>query len=162
MFSKLHGGQRLAAVVLALGLFVASAGSARAHSRYDRSEPPSGGMVDGQAFVLKAYFTQELTSKSTLRVLDGNGVQIDLGDGHVDLNDPDRKIMYVTLPELPVGVYTVEFVAESAEDGHAEPGTFAFGVGMTPPAAGEPVYQPAGGSSPLPVDDTDAMVFDAY
>lgn len=70
--------------------------------------------------------------------------------------------MYVTLPELPVGVYTVEYSAESAEDGHAEPGTFSFGVGMTPPAAGDPAYQPAGGSSPLPVDGADAMVLDAY
>lgn len=162
MMSFLHGGRRLGAVVLALGLLVASASNAFAHARYDRSEPPAGGMVDGHPFVLTAYFTQELTSKSTLRVLDANGVQVDLGDGHVDLNDPDRKIMYVTLPELPVGVYTVEYVAESAEDGHAEPGTFAFGVGMTPPGVADPAYQPSGGSSPLPVDNTDAMVLDAY
>ena len=162
MLSILHGGRRLGAVVLALGLLVASTSNAFAHARYDRSEPPAGGMVDGQPFVLTAYFTQELTSKSTLRVLDANGVQIDLGDGRVDLNDPDRKIMYVTLPELPVGVYTVEYTAESAEDGHAEPGTFAFGVGMTPPSATDPGYQPAGGSSPLPVENAEAMVLDAY
>jgi methionine-rich copper-binding protein CopC len=162
MISLLHGGRRFGAVALALGLLVASTSSAFAHARYDRSEPPAGSTIDGQPFVLTAYFTQELTSKSTMRVLDANGVQIDLGDGHVDLNDPDRKIMYVTLPELPVGVYTVEYSAESAEDGHAEPGTFAFGVGMTPPSATGPAYQPSGGSSPLPVDGADAMVLDAY
>jgi methionine-rich copper-binding protein CopC len=162
MISLLRGGRRLGAVALALGLLVASTSNAFAHARYDRSEPPAGSMVDGQPFVLTAYFTQELTSKSTLRVLDANGVQIDLGDGHVDLNDPDREIMYVTLPELPVGVYTVEYSAESAEDGHTEPGTFAFGVGMTPPSATDPAYQPAGGSGPLPVENADAMVLDAY
>ena len=162
MLSLLRGGRRLGAVALALGLLVASTSSAFAHARYDRSEPPAGGMVDGQPFVLTAYFTQELTSRSTLRVLDANGVQVDLGDGRVDLDDPDRKIMYVTLPELPVGVYTVEYVAQSAEDGHDEPGTFAVGVGMAPPGATDPVYQPAGGSSPLPVDGADAMVLDAY
>lgn len=162
MFSILHGGRRLAAVALALGLLVASTGSAFAHARFDRSEPPAGGMTDGQPFVLTAYFTQELTSRSTLRVLDANGAQVDLGDGHVDLNDPDRKIMYVSLPELAVGVYTVEYSAESAEDGHAEPGTFAFGVGMTPPSATDPGSQPAGGSSPLPVDGADTMVLDAH
>src|SRR6185503_14409651 len=150
MISILHGGRRLGAVSLALGLLVASTSNAFAHARYDRSEPPAGSTTDGQAFVLKAFFTQELTSKSTMRVLDANGMQIDLGDGHVDLNDPDRKVMYVTLPELPVGVYTVEFSAESAEDGHAEPGTFAFGVGITPPSATGPANQPSGGSSPLP------------
>jgi methionine-rich copper-binding protein CopC len=162
MFSILHGGRRLGAVALALGLLVATASNAFAHARYDRSEPPAGSMTDGQPFVLTAYFTQELTSKSTIRVLDANGVQVDLADGHVDLNDPDRKIMYVSLPELPVGVYTVEYVAESAEDGHAEPGTFAFGVGMTPPSATDPGYQPSGSSSPLPVENADAMVLDAY
>lgn len=90
MFSLRHGGRRLGTVVLALSLIFASTGQAFAHARYDRSEPASGGMVDGQPFVLTAYFTQELTSKSTIRVLDANGVQVDLGDGHVDLNDPDR------------------------------------------------------------------------
>ena len=58
--------------------------------------------------------------------------------------------MYVHLPALPLGVYTVEYTAESAEDGHAEPGTFAFGVGMTPPSAGDPGYQPAGRRSRSP------------
>ncbi len=95
-------------------------------------------------------------------MLDANGVQVDLGDGRVDLNDPDRKIMYVSLPGLPVGVYTVEYVAQSAEDGHDEPGTFAFGVGMTPPSATDPAYQPSGASSPLPVEGADGMVLDAY
>ena len=162
MFPKLFGGRRLGAVMLALGLLVATTSNTFAHARYDRSEPAAGGMVDGQPFVLQAHFTQELTSKSTLRVLDANGVQVDLGDGHVDLDDPDRKLMYVTLPELPVGVYTVEYAALSAEDGHSEPGTFAFGVGTAPPAAGEPVYQPGGGSSPIPVDGAEPVVLDAY
>ncbi len=166
MFSLRNGSRRLGAVMLALVLLVASTSNAFAHARYDRSDPPAGGMVDGQPFVLTAYFTQELTSKSTLRVLDANGVQVDLGDGHVDLNDPDRKIMYVTLPELPVGVYTVEYSAVSAEDGHTEPGTFAIGVGMTPPSAtdpaSEPAVEPTGGSCPLPVDNADTTVLDAY
>ena len=162
MLSRLRGGRGLGAVVLVLGLVLSSASDAFAHARYDRSEPPAGGMVDGQPFVLKAYFTQELTSKSTLRVLDTYGTQIDLGDGHVDLNDPDRKIMYVSLPELPVGVYTVEFAAESAEDGHTEPGTFAFGVGMEPPSAGQPLQQPATGTSPVSPDCSASMALDAY
>ena len=159
MFPVPYGGRRLGAVIMALGLLIASTGQVFAHARYDRSEPPDGAMVDGQPFVLVARFTQELTSKSTIRVVDGNGLQVDLGDGHVDLNDPDRKIMYVTLPELPAGTYTVEYVAESAEDGHAEPGTFAFGVGMSSPEAGDPQ---GGGSAPLPIDGAEHMVLDAY
>ena len=102
MISAWHGGRRLGAVILALGLLLASTGNAFAHARYDRSEPADGATVDGQPFILKAYFTQELTSKSTLRVLDVSGVQVDLGDGHVDLNDPDRKTAPSSRPrDLP-------------------------------------------------------------
>jgi methionine-rich copper-binding protein CopC len=152
----------LAALLLALGLTIATVGSALAHARYDYSVPAAGSAVDGQPFVLKAYFTQELTSKSTLRVIDANGVQVDYADGHVDLDDPDRKVMLVTLPELPVGVYTVEYVAESAEDGHAEPGTFAFGVGMAPPSAEEPPYQPDAVPGALPIEGAENAALDAY
>jgi methionine-rich copper-binding protein CopC len=162
MVSRLRGGRGLGAVVLVVVLALSSASDAFAHARYDRSEPPAGGMVDGQPFVLKAYFTQELTSKSTIRVVDAYGTQIDLGDGRVDLNDPERKIMYVSLPELPVGVYTVEFSAESAEDGHTEPGTFAFGVGMEPPSASESLQQPAAGTGPDSPDCSANMALDAY
>ena len=56
-------------------------------------------------------------------------------DGRVDQDDPDRKAMLVSLPSLPSGVYTVEYIAVSAEDDHSEYGTFAVGVGMDPPAA---------------------------
>jgi methionine-rich copper-binding protein CopC len=162
MMSLLRGGRRFGAVVLALGLLVASTSNVFAHARYDRSEPASGSALDGSPFVLKAWFSQELTSKSTIRVIDANGVQVDLGDGRVDLDDPIRKMMVVSVPELPPGLYTVRYEADSAEDGHLYPGAFAFGVGMEAPAGELPSDQPSGGSSPLPVDNAEAMVLDAY
>src|SRR4051812_24665713 len=120
MFSRPRSGRHLAAALVGFGLLLASTSSAFAHARYDRSEPPSGAMLDGQPFVLKTYFSQELTSKSTIRVLDANIVQVDLADGHVDLDDPDRKVMLVSLPALPTGIYTVEWTSVSAEDGDSE------------------------------------------
>jgi methionine-rich copper-binding protein CopC len=158
MFPRLRGGRQLGAAVVGLGLLLASTTQAFAHARYDRSEPAAGAMVDGQPFVLKAYFTQELTSKSTIRVLDANGAQVDLADGHVDLDDPDRKVMVVSLPALPQGVYTVEWGSVSAEDGDPETGTFAFGVGMTPPSAEQPASPPEA----VPDDAFQGAVFDAY
>jgi methionine-rich copper-binding protein CopC len=145
-----RGGRRAAPFILAIGLLLTSAGHAFAHARYDRSEPPAGAALDGSAFVLRAWFSQELTSRSTIRVLDANGAQVDLADGRVDLDDPDRKAMTVSLPELPVGVYTVEYTTVSAEDGDENPGTFAFGVGMAPPGAAEPAESPADASSTPP------------
>lgn len=143
MVSIFRGGLALGAIVLALGLVVASTIPVFAHARVDRAEPAANSALDGSPFVLTVWFTQELTSRSTLRVLDANGIQVDLGDGYVDMNDPDRKVMYVSLPELPVGVYTVEATAESAEDGHTETETFMFGVGMAPPGAEQPAADPS-------------------
>ncbi len=138
MRSHVSGGRLTAAIstiALAFGLLLATSGTALAHSRLSYADPPAGAALDGTPFVLTAWFSQELTSRSTIRVVDTFGTQVDLGDGHVNMDDPDRKIMQVSLPELPAGLYTVEVVAESAEDGHPEPGSFMFGVGMPPPAA---------------------------
>lgn len=158
MIHRLRGGQQLAAAIVGLGLLLASSGQAFAHARYDRSDPPAGAMLDGQPFVLRAYFTQELTSKSTMRVLDANGAQVDLADGHVDLDDPDRKVMVVSLPALPTGVYTVEWGTVSADDGDSETGTFALGVGMTPPDANGPTEVP----DAQPGEAWESVAFDAY
>jgi methionine-rich copper-binding protein CopC len=115
-----------------VGLFVGDVSGVSAHARYDHSVPDVSTALDGMPFVLRTYYSQELISASTVRVLDASGVQVDLGDGRVDLDDPDRKAMTVSLPELPVGLYTVEWTTVSAEDGDSEVGTFAIGVGMSP------------------------------
>jgi copper resistance protein C len=144
MLSRLRRSRHVAAAALVgLGLLLATSSQAFAHARYDRSEPVSGAALDGSPFVLKAWFTQELTSKSTIRVLDANGVQVDLGDGHVDMDDPIRKLMVVSVPELPPGVYRVEYGADSAEDGHTYGGAFAFGVGMEAPVGELAATEPA-------------------
>jgi methionine-rich copper-binding protein CopC len=143
MIRRFAGGRRLVALFIAFSLILASTGSVFAHARFDRAEPPIDEPLDGAPVVLKTYYSQELTSKSSIRVLDANGVQVDLGDGHVDLDDPIRKTMLVSLPALPVGLYTIEYSADSAEDGHEYPGTAAFGVGMTPTSAEHPASAPA-------------------
>jgi methionine-rich copper-binding protein CopC len=133
MFRRLRRGgpigRSLAAALVALALVAAMVGQASAHARYDSSDPPAGAMLDGQPFVLRAYFTQELSSRSTIRVLDASGAQVDLADGRVDLDDPGRKLMLVSLPALPPGVYTVEWSTLSIEDGDWEVGTFELSVG---------------------------------
>ncbi|MFN8635639.1 MAG: copper resistance protein CopC [Chloroflexota bacterium] len=157
MFLRFRGGSRVSAAVVALALLAATSTSAFAHARYDHSDPPANAALDGQPFVLRAWFTQELTSKSTIKVVDANGVQVDLADGRVDLDDPDRKAMTVSLPALPVGVYTVQYTSISAEDGDPFDGTFAFGVGMAPPSASDPqttpTAAPEGSAPPAPSFD---------
>lgn len=143
MFSRLRRGRHVAAAaVVGLGLLLATSNHALAHARFDHSDLPPDSTVDGQPFTLKAYFSQEMTSKSGIKVVDANGAQVDSADGHLDLDDPDRKVMVVTLPALPTGVYTVQWNSVSAEDGDPADGTFTFGVGMAPPSAGQPAGQP--------------------
>ena len=105
-------------------------------------------MVDGTPFVLRAWFTQELMLRSTIVVVDEMGNQVDLGDGRVDEDDPDRKSMVVSLPALPYGVYWVNWTTVSAEDGDDDGGTFAFGVGVTPPTAGTEIPPAAASGRP--------------
>ncbi len=108
-----------------------------AHARYAASEPPAGAVLDGSALVLRTWFSQELMRASTIVIVDETGARVDLGDGRVDLDDPDRKVMLITVPELPPGVYTAYWSTLSAEDGHTGCGTFAFGLGVAPPPAPE-------------------------
>jgi copper resistance protein C len=125
----------LVASVMGFALLAVGAGQAFAHARYDYSDPPAGSMVEAGPFVLKVWFTQELMKASTIVVVDPAGAQVDIGDGRVDLDDPDRKVMLVSVPEVPAGVYTINWVSVSAEDGDEESGTFTIGIGVMPPAA---------------------------
>ena len=117
-----------------------------AHARYAASEPPAGAMLDGSALVQRTWFSQELMRASTMVIVDEAGRRVDLGDGRVDLDDPDRKVMLITVPDLPVGLYTAYWSTVSAEDGHTGCGTFAFGVGVAPPPAAQ--VAPEGGLAP--------------
>jgi methionine-rich copper-binding protein CopC len=134
---------RLAAgVVLALALVPLTALPAYAHARPDRADPPIEGVVNTAPAVLQVWFTEGVTAAgSSLEVVDSAGNRVDAGDSRVDLNDPDRKRMFVTLGQLADGVYTVNWKSVSADDGDAAEGSFRFGVGAATvlpplPAAG--------------------------
>lgn len=159
---RTSGRRSIGAAALVLSLLFTTTTGAFAHARYEHSEPASGTALDGQPFVLRAWFSQELTSRSTIMVVDANGVQVDLGDGRVDMDDPIRKLMLVSLPELPEGIYTVHYDADSAEDGHSYPGAFAFGVGMEAPAGELPVEPPAADEATVPIEGAEVVVLDAY
>ncbi len=123
----------LAGLLLVVASMTLGTATTSAHALYDRSDPPAGAMVDPAPFVLRAWFTEELLSRSSIVVLDQLGIQVDNLDGQVDLDDPDRKLMLVSLPALPAGVYTVVWTSISAEDGEDAFGTFYLGGGVTPP-----------------------------
>jgi len=131
------------------GLFAAGAalaallwlvGGAAAHALLLKSQPEAGATLVQSPLRVIAWFSQELdTSLSTLHVVNGDGQQVDNGDGGVDLNDPDHASLVVTLPmALPDGLYTVQWTATSAEDGDTTSGQFSFVVGQVTPAHNSP------------------------
>ena|SRR5438067_1044607 len=133
----------LAGLGLALTLLSLLPGRAAAHARPDRAEPPIAGVVAMAPTRLVVWFSQGVrNSGSSLQVLDSAGNRVDLGDGQVDLNDPDRKVMTVSLQPLADGVYTVQWRSLSADDDHEADGAFLFGVGadtvLPPTSSGGP------------------------
>jgi methionine-rich copper-binding protein CopC len=149
MFLTMRRSRRLAAVSLAFGMFLASVAGVSAHARYDHANPDISVALDGSPFVLRAYFTQALMKASTVHVVDAAGTQVDLGDGQVDTDDPDRKTMTVSMPELQPGLYTIQWSSVSADDGDPDSGTITIGVGMDPPPGGAATdAETLGSSSP--------------
>ncbi|HEY7061662.1 MAG TPA: copper resistance protein CopC [Chloroflexota bacterium] len=135
----------LAGLSLAAGLLLAGPRLASAHARYDHSDPAAESVVPAAPAQLQAWFTEGVRAQgSSLQVMDSAGNRVDNNDGQVDLNDPDRKRMWVTLQALPDGVYTVKWVTVSADDGDQADGSFRFGVGANT------VLPPQGSSGPVP------------
>jgi methionine-rich copper-binding protein CopC len=120
----------LAGLNLAVLLLLGASRGASAHARYDHSDPASESVVPTAPAQLQAWFTEGVRNQgSSLQVMDAAGNRVDNNDGQVDLNDPDRKRMFVSLQSLPDGVYTVRWVTVSADDGDQAEGSFRFGVG---------------------------------
>ena len=110
-----------------------------AHSDLVNMSPAIGDVWDYPPALVTLLFDEELSSNdSTVQIFNKAGVQVDNGDGGVDLNDIEHKTLRVTLPqELEKGAYTVRWTAVSAEDGDETNGAYAFGIG-----AGTVVRQP--------------------
>ena len=117
---------------LALTLLVIAPRLTAAHANYARSEPAADTVMPTAPEQLRVWFTQELVSSgSRLEVVDSAGNRVDREDSRVDLTDPDRKLMVVSLMPLADGEYTARWRSVSAEDGDAADGTFRFGVGAS-------------------------------
>lgn len=94
------------------------------------SSPANGALLGEAPEQISARFSEEIVfGESGLVVLNNNGEQVDNGDGGVDLDNPNRDSLLVTLPaSLPDGVYTVEWRVMLL-DGDVTEGAFTFTVG---------------------------------
>lgn len=127
-----------AGLLAAVYLWLTTA-SASAHADVERAEPTINGTVPVAPAKVEIWFDEELrTDGTTIQVIGPGGIQVDLGDAAVDLQDPSRRHVTVSLrPDLGPGAYTVQWVSVSAGDGDQAQGGFRFTVASGSPAASE-------------------------
>src|SRR5208282_2731175 len=105
-------------------LFLSLESHAWAHAFLDHAEPKVGSTVANSPTEVKIWFTQELEPAfSTLEVQDAQGKEVDKKDAHLD--DKDKSLFLVSLPQLPAGTYTVIWHAVSV-DADKTQGHFKF------------------------------------
>ena len=93
--------------------------------------------------MVEIWFDEEVqTEGTTIQVIGPGGIQVDLGDAAVDLQDPNRQRVAVSLRSGPgPGAYTVQWVSVSGTDGDEARGGYLFRVGAASPVA-SPVVTP--------------------
>lgn len=148
---QLHRSRLLVASMLAAALMMILATAVFAHAEFASSVPAPGSVVSSVPKVVKVTFTEGVNPKgSALTVVGPNGARADQGDGHVDLTDPDRKTMLVSLkPGLGAGKYTVSWTTVSADDGDTASGTFTFTVQLSAQPTAAVATLPRTGGPPI-------------
>jgi methionine-rich copper-binding protein CopC len=124
-----------------------SVGGVLAHAEPERAEPPINGRVATPPAKLEVWFSEEVDpSDILLTVRSTDGAIVDQGDTAVDLFDPERRHVTVSLkPGLPPGNYVVQWHTLSALDGDTADGFFSFFV-----EGGSPVAAPAASPTSAP------------
>ncbi|HEY2917182.1 MAG TPA: copper resistance protein CopC [Candidatus Limnocylindrales bacterium] len=117
------------------GAATVAAGPALGHALLQRSSPAAGATIGTAPAVVTLTFGEPPDPRlSSVKVLDTAGASVAGGPATID--PADRNTLDVPLKGLPDGVYTVSWRTVSAVDGHVAAGSFAFGIGVAPPASG--------------------------
>lgn len=136
--------KKLSVLVGSLMLLLVMASVAFAHAEIASCTPAINGTVEAAPDKVVCKTSESMDPKgSSLAVFDEMGMQVDKGDSAVDLNDPDRVTIAVSLDTAMMehGVYTVKWTTLSQADGDEAKGEFKFTVGhamqmdMTPAAS---------------------------
>src|SRR5215470_16423242 len=136
----------LLAAVLALAGVGVLASPAYAHALLERSSPAAGASLPRAPQAMLLYFTEAPEpSLSTVLLLDSSGQTVPRV-GKPAVVPGNAGELRVGLPRLPDGVYTVNWRTVSKVDGHVTGGSFAFGIGVLPPAGASAAQAAKGGS----------------
>ncbi len=143
---------KLVAICLALIVGAITALAAGAHAELLAAEPAPGAQLPVSPSEVRLTFTEPVGAQSRILVF-AEGFQA--VEGLVSQNSTAQpETLYVPLPELEPGVYTVQWSAIS-DDGHEISGTYSFSVDPNVVASvaqpPEPSATPAPGLSSLPI-----------
>jgi copper transport protein len=139
---------RLSLVALSAAAWVAAlAPAAAAHSALLSSDPAGGASLKDPPTTIVLEFTEAPEPSVTrVEVLGQDGRELpNAGPAEIAPEDPRTVRLELDGP-LPSGVYTVNWRVVSSIDGHVEAGSFAFGIGVVPPAGAG-----AGGLADIPL-----------
>jgi copper transport protein len=124
------------AAVLGLAATLALPGIASAHALPQSSVPAPGAQLTTSPSQVSITFGERPDPNlSTIKVLDTTGAAVTTGPAAPVAGNP-AELAVPLKADLPEGVYTVAWRTVSAVDGHLATGSFAFGIGVAPPAPG--------------------------
>ena len=127
---------RAAAVLLGLAAALALPGIALGHALPQSSTPSAGATLTTPPSQVSIVFGERPDPNlSTIKVLDTTGAVVTSGPTAPVAGKP-VELAVPLKSNLPNGVYTVAWRTVSAVDGHLASGSFAFGIGVAPPAPG--------------------------
>jgi copper transport protein len=108
--------------------------AAHAHANLLRSEPAANAVLTAAPAEIRLWFSEPLEPRfSHIHLFDAAGRRIEMLDSAVDAGDAFQ--MFLTLPPLADGVYTVAWANVSTADGHPSEGSFPFTIGEGTAAA---------------------------
>ncbi|MFI5226832.1 MAG: copper resistance protein CopC [Candidatus Limnocylindrales bacterium] len=145
-------GPRLVVLALLLGAALALPQAVAAHALPQSSVPAAGSTLASSPSAVTITFGEQPDARlSSIKVLESSGRNVASGPSTAVPGAPLQ--LTVPLPPLPDGVYTVSWRTVSSVDGHVAAGSFAFGVGVGPPAGGGTGGSSAGSAPPpIPLD----------
>lgn len=131
-------GIRIIRAAASLGLAAALIlpGTVLGHALPQSSVPAAGAQLTTPPGQVSIVFGERPDPNlSTIKVLDTTGATVTSGPTAAVAGDP-VELAVPLKANLPDGVYTVSWRTVSAVDGHLATGSFAFGIGVAPPAGG--------------------------
>ncbi len=133
-----------------LVLLMVTGSAVSGHANLARSEPEANAILDEAPHQVRLWFTETPEPRfSVIELINAQGTTIS-GVGSIQVDPKDSNLLSVSLPTLPQGVYTVNWKALSAADGHTTVGAFAFAVGRDQAGAIKPFIKGELGSTSTP------------